>query len=243
MAVRFASASSEDYYQPSVTFTGNVRSFACWAYMDNSTQDHCFVGAFDSDVSASNQYRFYYDFGVGAYRLRMHDGTSGLSAASTAAAITGQWFHACCYENGLSDRGIWINGGDFGQDTTTASSIASVIDNIAIGSARDNGPDRHIEGALFWPTVWEGYALTAADAAALAKGVPPWLIHPESLQFFTPLGSADGTPRNWVDGTALSVTGTPTTDEGPHVQGVGPIWTPYAAITNTIITVPTGPQR
>lgn len=237
MAVQLVSASSENYYR-SASLSGDVHSFSCWVYITSTANTQTIIGAYD-EATNNNFYRVRFHDSV-AFQFTTRD-TSFKTVSATNTPVANTWYHLACYQNGLSDRGIWVDGGNFGNNTTTTTSVSAAIDNIAIGVLRALTIEEYLDGGVFMPAVWEGYALTAGDAAALAGGVPPWKIRPESLIFYTPLGSADGTPRDWMTGTALTVGGTPATTEGPQVQLDSGIIVPFnvaaAAATPSYLTL------
>lgn len=242
MAVTFASASSESYYR-SASFSGDVFSMAAWVYLDSTASDQAIISCGDEGSAGTNYYRLRYGT-AGSFQCTHDDGT-GSTAFSTLTPSTGVWYHVCCAFaalGGTDARTVWTDGGNAGSSTSTRTSISSILDNVSIGGRRTSTTDQYLSGRVMWATVWQGYALVEADAAALAGGLPPWFIHPESIVSFTPLYSADGTPRDWMTGGAYTTTGTPTTSEGPHVHSAGAIY-PMFTPGGISLIVPTGPLR
>lgn len=240
MAVELLAASSEYYYR-SASLSGDVFTFAAWAYITDLTADRTIIAAGDEAVASDNYYQLRYDQSSNDLRFVNRDVTNGI-ALSTITPAANTWYHIVGSTAGLSSRSIWVNGGDEGTNSTTLLSFSSLVDNIAVGAYRDSSPGQYFNGSIFMPAVWEGWAATIDDAKAMYAGVPPWKFAPDKLIFYTPLGSADGTPRDWISGTALTTVGTPTTDEGPHVQLDSGIFVPTFA-GNINIIVPTGPLR
>jgi hypothetical protein len=224
MAVELLAASSEHYYR-SASLSGDVFTFAAWAYVSDLTTDRVIICAADSSATAEDFYQIRYDNSTNDFRF-LHDDATASVAISTITPQANTWYHIVGSTTGLSSRTIWVNGGDSDTSTSTRTSISSLIDNIAVGAFRDVTPGNYFNGRIFMPAIWQGWAATAEDALAMSKGVPPWRFAPDKLIFLTPLASADGTPRDWISGTALTVNGTPTTAEGPHVMSDGGVLIP-----------------
>ena len=225
MAVELLAASSEHYYR-SASLSGDVFTFAAWVYLTDLSVDRTIIAAGDEAQTNNNYFQLRYDQSSNDLRFVTRDATTNGIALSTITPAANTWYHVVGSISALNSRSVWVNGGNKGTNTTTLTSWSSTIDNIAVGAYRDASPGVYMNGRVFMPTVWQGWAAGDEDVLAMAAGVPPWKFAPDKLIFFTPLASADGTPRDWVSGTALTVSGTPTTAEGPHVMSDGGILVP-----------------
>jgi hypothetical protein len=232
MAVELLEASSESYYR-SASLSGDVFTFAAWVYLTDLTADRTIIAAGDEAETNNNYFQLRYDQSSNDLRFVTRDATTNGIALSTITPAANTWYHVVGSISALNNRDVWVNGGNKGTNTTTLTSWSSTIDNIAVGAYRDSSPGVYLNGSIFMPAVWQGWAAGDDDALAMSKGVPPWKFAPDNLIFFTPLASADGTPRDWISGTALTVTGTPTTTEGPHVQLDGGIIVPERLSTTS----------
>lgn len=239
MGVNFSTAT--EYYRRAATWSGDVISIACWVKMDSIASDQAIICLGDEAASGTTYYRVRFANAQQAFSMT-HDDGAGSSATGTVTPTVGKWHHVCGTCDGLSSRALWTDGGDQATSSSVRTSIASLIDNFCIGARVTSAADQDLEGSVFWATVWQGYALTAADALFLSKGAPPWLVAPQNLFAFVPLATADGV-RDWITGGAFTANGgTPTTDDSPHVMGqTSSFWA--SASANTTIIVPTGPIR
>ncbi|WP_009964864.1 LamG-like jellyroll fold domain-containing protein [Verrucomicrobium spinosum] len=124
----------------------------------------------------------------------------------TGGLSTGTWFHIVGAFTSSTSRTLYVDGAFVGTDTT--SSTISTFDRMAIGSRWEPSAwGTFFNGQIAEPAMWSD-ALTAAEAAALAKGFSPALVRPQSLVFYAPL------VRDLMDlkGGALSATGTSASD-------------------------------
>ena len=229
MAVELLAASSEHYYR-SASLSGDVFTFAAWVYLTDLSVDRTIIAAGDEAQTNNNYFQLRYDQSTNDLRFVTRDATTNGIAISTITPATNTWYHVVGSISALNSRSVWVNGGNKGTNGTTLTSWSSTIDNIAVGAYRDASPGVYMNGRIFMPVVWEGWAAGDDDVAAMAAGVPPWKFAPDKMIFYTPLATADGTPRDWISGTALTVNGTPTTAEGPHVMSDGGVLVPAGAV-------------
>ena len=250
MAVLFDDESSEFYTFLTAPATAEPITMACWFYIDETPDNDYCIMQLQDDGTDSNYFRMNLGNDAAPETWPVSCFSSGLNgsstdsdrANSTTQASQNVWHHACAIWAAVDDRRAFIDGGSKGTQTDTLDQPAN-IDSIDIGREGDSSAGDYFSGGLFWPALWD-VALTDAEVAILASGVPPWKVRPESLQFFVPLYSA-GTPRDWISGTAATTTGgSPATTEGPCVQLDSGIIVPYNLAAGSVtITIPTGPWR
>jgi hypothetical protein len=147
--------------------------------------------------------------------------TGGTGVLSTAGMSTGVWQHFTGVFASATSRSAYLNGGNKGTDTVSASLIG--VDRITLGGYYQTGFVNSLAADIADFGVWN-VALTDEEIAALGRGVPPTRIRPSALVAYWPLEATGGYLQNRVRDSAsyvLSQNGT----------------APSAAATNP----PTGP--
>ena len=138
------------------------------------------------------------------------DTTSGYSANA--------WHHACGVVRTNQDVSVYIDGGSKGNSIANRS--PANLDRTCIGYSGDSAPGDYMSGRIAEVAAWN-VALTDDEVAALAGGVPPPRMRPESLVAYWPLagiGSPEPDYRGVYDMTLFNA---PTTaDHAP----VGPMF-------------------
>ncbi len=132
-------------------------------------------------------------------------------ATTTATATVSTWTHCAGVFSSATSRTAYLNGSASTADTTNVALAA--VDTAAIGVTRVNiGWVTFFDGNIAEAAAWSA-ALDAAEIAALAKGVSPRLIRPQSLVLYAPL------IRDLVDlkGAALTNNNSATVANHPRV--------------------------
>jgi hypothetical protein len=133
-------------------------------------------------------------------------------AIGSAASTQGVWQHLCGVLTSASDRTVYLNGGNSGNDTTSVTPTS--LNRVRIGGAGvDVGGDTFFDGKVAEAAIWN-VALTSAEVAMLALGFSPALIRPTALRFYAPL-IREGAIN--LHGAAMTVSG-PTVSEHPRIM-------------------------
>lgn len=117
--------------------------------------------------------------------ITINASTSAL-ANSTGGFTANTWHHACGVSSGPSHRVAYLDGV---AGTPNATTITDPVDAnlFNIATTKNTGtPLAHFTGSIAEVAVWS-IDLNADEVAALAKGVPPILVRPQSLVFWAPL--------------------------------------------------------
>lgn len=106
-------------------------------------------------------------------------------ATTTATATVSTWAHCAGVFSSATSRTAYLNGSASTANTTNVALVA--VDTATIGVTRVH-PNwlTFFDGNIAEAAVWSA-ALDAAEIAALAKGVSPRLIRPQSLVMYAPL--------------------------------------------------------
>jgi len=130
------------------------------------------------------------------------------SAVSTTAITVGQWFHVCGVSASTTDRRIYIDGVDEGQNTVSRTPAGLDQTNMFV---------TRISSGFFSPAnadlaevgIWNA-ALTAGEVSALASGISPQRVRSTSLRAYWDLPASNA--GNVIDysgnGNTLFETGT-----------------------------------
>jgi hypothetical protein len=182
MAYNFTSASSQYLSMTSSPVSGPPLTMACWFNASQTTTSDYLV----SVSAAANNYFALAIFGanagdpVGAFDF----GGLGLNIAYTTAGYTANtWNHAAGVWSGLNSRTAYINGGNSGTDSRTQAAITLTRSQIG---ANASATTNRMNGLIAEVGIWNA-ALTAAEVAALAKGMTCDKVRPQSLAFYAPL--------------------------------------------------------
>lgn len=138
-----------------------------------------------------------------------------------AAPTTGVWHHFCI----TYDAASTANAPVIYQDGTsrTVTTVAAAVGTIA------NTPDffrignsslvtEWWDGLIAHFAIWDKVLLTAGEVLALASGVSPVLIRPDSLKTYLPINGIDSPETDFILGNAANMTGTLLTQNEPPLN-------------------------
>jgi hypothetical protein len=111
--------------------------------------------------------------------------TAGPVSKNTSTGYSANtWHHACVVFSATNSRSVYLDGG--GKATETTETGNPIVDRTGIGVVYRNTPAAYTDGRIAEAGIWN-VALTDAEVAALANGVSPALIQPQSLKLYSPL--------------------------------------------------------
>jgi hypothetical protein len=206
----FDDASSQYLETDSTPVTSQPFTMACWFNSDDAATLYglMFVGNKASNVE---QWVLYASGTTGGdpviFAARSIAG--GIDDAQTTTGYTaGTWHHACGVEIGAASRAVYIDGGSKGTDVANNTPLGA--DRFSVGRYGDLSPSNYMSGSIFWPAIWDA-ALDDDEVAALAEGIMPCLVRPESLVTWI----YDENDWDYLGGYDLTATNTPTTSAIP----------------------------
>lgn len=171
--------------QPSALLTAGPLTLAAWGYTGSTTTQSA-VGIYNSGSTGDINYIKLYVGTGGTVRIASCNGSSADVAASSAIS-TNTWFHMAGTCSG-SNSAAYLNGGSKGTSATaltpTGVNRASLgrRDNVSADQAWGNGTTSYMAEVGIWNVV-----LDDAEIAALAAGIPPANVRPQSLVSYLPL--------------------------------------------------------
>jgi hypothetical protein len=112
-------------------------------------------------------------------------GTATAAVDTTTGFSANTWTHACGVFASSTSRTVYINGGSSATNTTNSSGTGE--NRLFQGVTRAASAfSNYFSGSLAEVGVWNA-ALTADEVLALARGISPSLIRPQSLNIYAPL--------------------------------------------------------
>lgn len=177
MAFLFASASSQYLIGGSAPVTGDPCTMACWYRPTASTGSNVVVSVGRSTGSARYQ---LFQAGGTITAQRIDNASTTLSSALSTTISNGVWYHFAATFGASGDPiTVWVNG--VAGTPATNSGSAITFDRMLIGTRLSGGtPGAYANGDIAEVGVWNA-VLSAAEIAALAKGVTPARVRAGNL--------------------------------------------------------------
>jgi Concanavalin A-like lectin/glucanases superfamily len=206
VARAFVAASTQQLFNASTPVSGVPLSMACWfrtttgawkGLIDLANSAGGGTGEVGLGLTATGT-------GIGANRVvaEINGGTGGTSAVSTIShSQANVWEHAAAVFGSNTSRAAYLNGGNKG--TATLSATPAGLNELFIGNDIFN--DYH-DGAIADAAIWAA-ALDDYEIAALALGVSPLLIRPSALVAYWPLVGVTSPEIDLIGRRELTVTG------------------------------------
>lgn len=198
---RFTSTTAPNVTAP--PFTMSV-----WVYIDSfltnrpilDISDTAYTTSFNINTSTTSQIQFI---------ARTSSTNTNINYAS---ATTGTWIHVCAVARSATDRELFIDGTSVG--TSTVSRNGGTMNSINIGF-RSGATANTLDGKVAEVAIWNN-DLTTPEIISLAKGVPPFRVRPNNLDFYFP---AIREEDEVVGGYSMTKTGTVNAYEHPRRIG------------------------
>jgi hypothetical protein len=210
VARNFVAASSQYLQIDSAPITAPPFSFACWFKSTDLTTVQTLFWLGDKDVT-NESWRVILRGDVAGDPIDAftQTGVGSVQARSTSGYSSGVWHHALAVFASATSRTIYLDGGNSGTNATNRAPAGA--DRVALGGSRDSSPDGYLQGDEAEAGLWN-VALTASDAAILALGVSPLLVHPASLVAYWPLIGRNSPENDRIGDYPLTVTGATVAD-------------------------------
>lgn len=215
MARAFTAASTQYLSRTSAVVSALPLTMACWFKVNDTTNNYTFMSIGSS--SSVNPYAVMQLFGAtdnlrAAYRG--DDLIDGLALTSTTYTAN-TWHHACCVFTSTASRIAYLNGGG-GVENTTSSTGAWSVNKTTIAALGRTTFIQHFDGTIAYPCIWN-VAVTAGEAALLATGVHPSLLHPESIAAQWDLTGSGSPEPDAFGASPLTLSGAPTVADNPRI--------------------------
>lgn len=163
--------------------------------------------------SADNNSRFQLRWVNTNGSAAVQAGGTTSDALTTATLSIGTWVHLCAVYASATSRSIYLNGG--GKVTDVTNLTPTGINMTGIGRLERLSPGQFGNGTMAEVACW-GAALSDAEVAGLASGVPAFRVLPASLLFYVPLWGIVSPEIDLVNsGMTWTVTGTAAANHAP----------------------------
>lgn len=234
-----------DYLYTSPAKTAAPVSMAVWFYPETIAANQMLIGLIETG-GANSSFRLNAEGAVGGDPLRAYTigpGVNKYAQASTGFSIN-TWQHACGVFAANNDRRVYLNGGNKG--TNSESATPTGISNTILG-ARPYTPlvFDSLLGSLAEAAIWD-VALTDDDVLILSKGYSPLLVKPESLLLYVPLIRSND--EDLIGGLSLTSFGIGSADitahprvfypspQGLHIDEAAPVFNPPTNLVCTVVS-------
>lgn len=216
-------------------------SVSCWVYPENTADLMCPFGIARTISSNDRDWWRFLLRGDTNDRVQWQarsdlNGQGAVWAENTTAFSANTWHHLLGVEAASNDRRVYLDGGGKGTNTGTVTPEPTST-HAFLSEYASNGFQFPMAGRVCEIAVWN-VSLNDAEAAALAAGVSPRRIRPESLQLYLPvLGLDSPEPDYSGNNRNFSLTGTlPQADHAPVLS-----WALLAAASVTLVETGGGP--
>jgi hypothetical protein len=200
-----------------VDITGTLITIAAWVKPDVVSSNH-WIASKDGTTTNSIQYRLH----ISTSKVVAGIGDSGGNDLATGATnvATGVWSHCAAVKNGTGTGSLkaYLNGAE-DASITSGRSMQARAEVFVIGS-RPADSGIQFDGQIAEVAIWN-VALTAAEIAALARGVRPFSIRRGNLKGYWPL-LGTGSPERDYSGNGQSLTVVGSVPADTHAP-VGPM--------------------
>lgn len=177
MARAFVRASSQYLEYGGAVVTEVPLTMACWFRSDSTTLSQALMALGRSDAN-DDTFLLAANGAAGGDPVQAQtSGVGGASAVTTTGFSANTWHHACGVFAAVDSRAAYIDGGSKG--TNAGSQTPSGLDRTRIGLYY-SGATLYMSGRIALPAIWN-VALSDEEVAALARGLDPRYIRPESL--------------------------------------------------------------
>lgn len=209
-------------------------SFSCWFYPTVKDVDHYALVTM-ADTAVVNQWLGLYPNSLNSVNMSVRN-VNGYSATTTTMFNLNTWNHTLGVLESSTSRYVYLNGGGKATDTNTCA-FPTGLDNTIIGALIRTTTLQTISSRVAEVAIWS-VALGDVEAVALAAGISPLAVRPQSLVAYWPLFTdAD---IDIVGGYDLTDYNSPTVaDHPPVVYTIPPLMTPYQepASGNTLLVL------
>ena len=167
--------------------TGEPLTIAAWFYPDSATTRTAIV-SLAANALTGDFFALVQDgtkVGDPICATKYSGGSDAGEAVSSTGYTTGAWNHGAAVFASNTSRTIYLNGGGKVENTTLRGS-ATGISRTAVGALARSTISAFFDGRVAEAGIWTA-TLNDDEIAALAKGVSPRFIRPQSLVFYAPL--------------------------------------------------------
>jgi hypothetical protein len=197
--------------------TGTNYSVVAWMRPATVSDGLSHVAVGWRSTSASNPITLQIDHVDTQARFIVRDGSGNIANSTLSSSIALNTWHCVVGTRSGNTAQVYVDGVAGASSTVTLGTITT--NSLNIGAVVNGSATRvqYFSGHLAEVAIWNA-TLTADEALALGRGVPPILVRPQSLVFWVPLVRDIRDLRN---GTSLTASGAATVVDHPRIFGRG----------------------
>lgn len=203
---------SADYLQATATVTAAPFTIAGWGLTTDLTATQCLMSLHNPGASSGQHQFLLVVAGTTAgdpLIFSANNNATSAQATTSSGVSSGVWFHFAAIARAANDREVFLNGGSSGTNSTTKTPASA--NRLNVGLRRQSTDTLSLTGRVAYPALWSE-ALAADEVTALAAGVHPLLIRPQSLASCWSMVNG----YDLFGNATFSITGT-TLDDGPPI--------------------------
>jgi hypothetical protein len=155
-------------------------TISCWFKTSLNNTNQILVGLYDTG-NISNCALLLRPTGLVAVSSRASSST--VFANTSGTHTTNTWHHACGVWSSSSNRTVYLDGGNTGNNTVTR--VLNNVVNINIGNSTIVG-SVGLQGDICEVAIWN-IALSLDNITTLSKFISPYYISRNNLVFYSPL--------------------------------------------------------
>jgi hypothetical protein len=106
------------------------------------------------------------------------------SEAQSGNLSTATWYHGAGVIESSTSKYVYVNG--VRTQNTTTMGTPSTLNSVSIGAVNRPTPEELLNSSCAEIGLWN-VALSQAEITSLAKGMPCYLVRPQSLKFYAPI--------------------------------------------------------
>lgn len=182
---------------PAIDITNAIITISAWFWADTASgADRWIVSKWGS------QYVLYISSGG-----NLSAGFGGAAFPTGPSVSTGAWHHALCFQNGTGSR-VYLDGVAGGA--AGAAAMGNHATSLAFGG-------NNFDGKIAEVAIWDVALVEASEIPALAKGISPLLVRPQSLKGYWPIIGNVSPEPDLRNGNNATLTGSPTAFPHPRI--------------------------
>lgn len=189
-----------------ISMAARARSF------DTGAASHPMVISIGKSSDPFDRFTLGYQAGTNKINASRSNNVTTVDCPTTVGVSDSNWHHLGATFAAIDDTRSYLDGTNKGTSAGSVTLATANINMMAFGIILDLSYFP-LDGNVAFPAVWAA-ALDDAEWAALAAGISPLAIRPQSLVFYVPDLGRDRQPIDIIGGRKLTVFGA-TPDEGP----------------------------
>jgi hypothetical protein len=206
---------STQYISRSPVITAMPCSMASWAYFGVAASNESNVTS-ASPSTIKDLYSIITDNTSHLCAKIASASVADQTAATSATVSINTWYHTAAVFTSSTSRAICINGGGKVTSSVSCSPNSANFNITSYGVAKTSGGVFFKNVKIAFPAYWTA-ALTDSEVLALASGISPIHVRPQSLVSYLRLTGGNSNEPDMVTATTFATTGGVTEFDNPSI--------------------------